>query len=291
VSGAGQPRAVVRIEGLVVEAGNRTLLRVPNLDIRSGERVALVGPNGAGKSTLLRVLAGFTPASQGRVAVLDLSFGPDVHPAPGAVDWRRLRAGVGQVMQGLHLVPRLTARENVVLGALARPGAIPTWRGWTRLYPVALRAEADAALDSLGLLARADSRADRLSGGERQKVGIARLLLQRPRLVLADEPTSALDPAATEQACRALCPAAASATLITVVHDVSLLPMLADRVIGLAAGRIEFDLSAHEVDANRLERLYAATGTAEGLAAPAAAAPCQRRPAAHVEPVFATLDP
>ncbi|MGB8149132.1 MAG: ATP-binding cassette domain-containing protein, partial [Azonexus sp.] len=94
------------------------------------------------------------------------------------------------------------------------------------------------------------------SGGERQKVAIARLLMQGPRLILADEPTAALDPAAAAEVCHLLRKAAAEATLITVVHNPSLLPLLADRVIGLRQGRIAFDLPIAAVDDEKLVNLY-----------------------------------
>ena len=242
----------VRITDLAVEAGGRVLLQVPQLQIAAGERVAIVGPNGAGKSTLLRVLGGFARPARGQVEVLGRRL-----TTLDRAGWRRLHCETGQLPQGLHLVPRLTARENALIGALARPG-LPAWRSWARCFPAALVAEADAALDALGLAAMRHLRADRLSGGERQKVGLARLQLQRPRLVLADEPTAALDPAATAQACAALRSSAAGATLLTVVHQPSLLPLLADRVIGLDAGRIVFDCPLAEVDAALLDALYAA---------------------------------
>jgi phosphonate transport system ATP-binding protein len=132
------------------------------------------------------------------------------------------------------------------------------WRSWLRLYPAQLACEADQALLALGLLEHADTRADRLSGGERQKVSIARLTLQRPQLILADEPTSALDPNATLEVCRALRSTAVDATLVSVVHDTALLPLLADRVIGLAGGQVIFDLSVEDASPERMRSLYAA---------------------------------
>jgi phosphonate transport system ATP-binding protein len=241
----------VEIDGLAVVRGGRTLLDVPHLTVREGERVAVVGANGAGKSTLLRVLGGFVPASAGRVCVLGRALGPAL-PARAL---RTLRAEIGQVMQGLHPVPRLTARENVLIGALAR---WPGWRSWARLPPPALCAEAEAALAELGLAALAEQRADRLSGGERQKLALARLRLQQPRLVLADEPTSALDPTAVEEACAALDRATRGATLLTVVHQPALLPRLAERVIGLREGRLVWDLPVALVDAEALAQVYRA---------------------------------
>lgn len=251
--------AAVQLRQVRVAAGAKALLQVRELVLVPGERVAVVGPNGAGKSTLLRVMAGTLRVRQGSVQVLGRAIGADAPAVLTRAGWRALRREVGVVMQGLHLVPRLTARENVLIGALARLQGVEAWCSWWRRYPCALVAEADAALGALGLLERAPVRADRLSGGERQKVGLARVALQRPRLLLADEPTSALDPSATAQVCTSLRSGAEAAgqTLVTVVHDLDLLPALATRVIGLAQGEIRWDLPLHAVDTAALRALYA----------------------------------
>jgi phosphonate transport system ATP-binding protein len=241
--------AVVHIENLHCEAGGRTTLVLPQLQVGAGERVAIVGPNGAGKSTLLRTLSGFAVAARGAVNVL----GRELAPRSGGAELRALRAEIGQVMQGLHLVQRLTARENVLIGALAR---LPGWRSWARVHRAEDVADAEAALDAVGLRAKAALRTDRLSGGERQKVAIARMLMQRPRLILADEPTASLDPNAAQEVCRLLLRAASGATLISVVHNPGLLPLLADRVIGLRQGRLVFDRPVAMVDEAMLEDLY-----------------------------------
>jgi len=255
---------MIHLERVCVQAGSRTLLRVPRLSIAAGERIAIVGPNGAGKSTFLRLLTGMAVAAQGRVRVLGQELGPEATAPLSRSQWRSLRRQVGVVMQGLHLVPRLSARENVLVGALARLQGADLWRSWCRLYPGPLLAKADAALSVLGMADRAHTRTDRLSGGERQKVGLARMQLQCASLVLADEPTSALDPVATAQVCEALLASTAGPqrTLVTVLHDLDLLPVLATRVLGMAHGRIRWDLPLHAVDPAVLQALYETTAGA-----------------------------
>ena len=256
MSGLREEVCVVRLERVIVTLSERIVLDIPDLTIAAGERVALVGPNGAGKSTLLRLLAGFVQPAAGQVQVLGRRFGPELGANLSRAQWRALRTEIGQVMQGLHLVPRLTARENVLIGALPRMRHVPAWRSWARLYTAELRAEADGALEHLGIAGLADVRADELSGGERQKVGIARLMLQRARLILADEPTAALDPSATDDACRLLLQAASGSTLVTVLHARDLVPRLASRVIGIADGRVALDMSVKQIEDGRLNDLY-----------------------------------
>ncbi len=242
----------VVIENLRCEAASgRVTLEIARLKIDAGERLAIVGPNGAGKSTLLRCLSGFAAPVAGRVQVLDRVV--DVRMA--GAELRRLRGDVAQVLQGLHLVQRLTVLENVLVGALGR---LHGWRSWARWHRAQDVAEALRAIEAVGLTAKADERTDRLSGGERQKVSIARMLMQRPRLILADEPTASLDPAAAREVCRLLQRGAAQATLVSVVHQPELLPLLADRVIGLRHGRLVFDQPLTGLDPAMLDALYSA---------------------------------
>jgi phosphonate transport system ATP-binding protein len=241
----------IELKDVLWSVHGRTVLEIDALKVRSGERIALVGPNGAGKSTLLRLLAGAIAPTHGSLSVLDRSPSRRLSGRERRV-WRR---EVGQVFQGLHLVSRLSALDNVRIGAL---GHLSGWRTWLRLYPYEITKQACEALQGVGLLGHKDTRADLLSGGERQKVAIARLLLQQPQLILADEPTAALDPAAAAEVCRLLVQAASGATLLTVVHNTSLLPLIADRVIGLRQGRVAFDLAVGDVDDRALLALYQA---------------------------------
>ena len=239
----------IELRGVRCTLGGRSVLDIDRLVVGEGERVAIVGHNGAGKSTLLRVLSGFTRPTAGQVSVLGVRLDTPLPPER----LRALRREAGQVLQGLHLVPRLSALENVLIGSLGR---VTGWRSWVRRYPAHEIERAHAALVEVGMLDKASMRTDALSGGERQKVAIARLLVQAPRLILADEPTAALDPAAAQEICRALGTATAGATLVSVVHNTALLPLLAERVIGLQQGRIVFDLPQAQLDDVQLAALY-----------------------------------
>lgn len=257
---------VVHLQGVQCVARGRLILDIPALALHAGERVAIVGHNGAGKSTLFRVLTGFMPPTHGQVQVLDHRL--DTPLPPRAL--RALRRDVGQVLQGLHLVGRLSALDNTLIGALSR---VSGWRSWARMYPPAEVQQALAALGSVGLSERAPARADQLSGGERQKVAIARLLVQQPRLILADEPTAALDPTASAEVCQLLAQAAGSATLVTIVHNLALLPLLADRVIGLQNGRVVLDGPVSTITPDQWADLYGSRAVRGEAASPLPPAP------------------
>lgn len=230
--------AVIEAGGLQVSVGSQVLLRDVGLRIAPGERVALVGHNGAGKSTLLKALAGFGHVSGGSLRVLDTELRHLRAPAT----LRRLRSRVAQVHQGLHLVARLSALDNVLIGGAARQTSAWTWM---RRWPDAERRAAQAALVRVGLGGSAHRRTDTLSGGERQKVAIARALHQGAPLMLADEPTASLDAEAADEVAGLLAAVAVErrATLVCVVHDLDLLPRLADRAIALRRGIVVADVA------------------------------------------------
>ena len=240
--------------GLVHPNGQRALQAV-SLAVAAGERVAIIGPSGAGKTSLLRVAASSLRPSEGRLETL------------GADPWqlsagglRQLRARIGVVHQAPPIPPRL----RVVTAVLA--GRLGTWPMWKALLSLAYPADIAGARDALQRLDLADrlfDRCDRLSGGQLQRVGIARVLYQRPALLLADEPVSALDPALADAAVGELIAhsAASGATLVASLHAVDLALKWFPRIVGMRGGEVTFDLPAAQVSRAMLHQLYATEGS------------------------------
>lgn len=234
--------AALRLRGLTKAYAGRTVLDGLDLDVRSGELLALLGPNGCGKSTTLRCVAGLEVPDAGSVEV--------------AAEQHGSGRPVAMVFQRVHLVPRRSVLDNVCAGGLGRLG----WRGLApALFPTALREEAMGCLDRVGLADRAHDRAGRLSGGQQQRVAVARALCQRAPVLLADEPVSALDPRAAEQVMSLLRDLARSEGLavVAVLHQPALAARHADRTVGLRDGHLLLDQPAGTVSAGDLDLLYA----------------------------------
>lgn len=240
--------------GLVHPNGQRALQRV-SLAVAGGERVAVIGPSGAGKTTLLRVIASSLRPTEGRVETLSVN---PWQATPRAL--RRLRARVGLIHQAPPIPPRLRVITAVLAGRL---GHWPTWKAIASLaYPADI-AGAHDALQQLDLADRLFDRCDRLSGGQLQRVGIARVLYQRPELLLADEPVSALDPALADAAVGQLIAYAetSGATLVASLHAVDLALKWFPRIVGMRFGEVTFDLPATQVSREMLHQLYATEGS------------------------------
>jgi phosphonate transport system ATP-binding protein len=254
-----------------VHEGGRVALDDVSFDVRRGERVAIIGPSGAGKTTLLQLLSTALRQSRGVLTLL----GEDPWTL-GAGSRRRLRRRIGLI----HQSPPLPPRQRVVTAVLA--GRLGAWSLTRALASLAYPADVEgarAALARVDLADRVYDRCDRLSGGQAQRVGIARVLYQQPELILADEPVSALDPALSNYTVSVLVEEARArnVTLVASLHAVDLALAHFPRIIGLRDGRVAFDLPTAAVDTERLEALYAQEGMlpvqGQALALPEARAP------------------
>ncbi|MCB1888784.1 MAG: ATP-binding cassette domain-containing protein [Rhodocyclaceae bacterium] len=244
----------VRLQGVsAVHANGFAALKGIDLSVRRGERVAVIGPSGAGKTTLLRVLGLSLAPASGHCEVL----GQQPWQV-GARALRRLRSGIGH----LHQAPPIPPRQRVVHAVLAgRLGQWSPWRGLASLLLPVDTAGAARELARLELEDRLFERCDRLSGGQLQRVALARVLYQRPELLLADEPVSAMDPALAELTVSLLADEARARdiALVASLHAVDLALRHFDRVVGVRDGGLAFDLPVAEVGSVELDALYAAT--------------------------------
>jgi phosphonate transport system ATP-binding protein len=225
-------------------------LKGVSLSVGSGEVLGLIGPSGAGKSTLIRCVNRLVQPSAGRVELDGRDLG-----ALGSSDLRPVRRQIGMIFQEYALVERLTVMENLLSGRLGYTGF---WASWFRRFEAQDIEQAYALLERVGLDGMENKRADALSGGQRQRVGIARALMQSPKLLLVDEPTASLDPKTSRQIMRLileLCQERGLAAIVN-IHDVVLATEFLPRIVGLRAGSVVFDGPATQVDRDVLTRIY-----------------------------------
>jgi phosphonate transport system ATP-binding protein len=223
-----------------------------NLQIGQGEFVGVIGLSGAGKSTLLRCINRLIDATSGEIFVPRSLMGFTVNGATVDVlklapqELRLLRRKIGMIFQQFNIVRRLSVIENVLSGGL---GYQPALRSTLRIFSEVERRQALTNLKRVGLLAHAYKRADELSGGEQQRVAIARTLMQQPAIILADEPVASLDPTLARvvlEILKRVCREDGITALVS-LHTLELTRAYADRVVGLKQGQLFCDCAAKDL--------------------------------------------
>jgi cell division transport system ATP-binding protein len=216
---------IIQMRGVVCRRGKGEALSEVSLEVMPGELVFVTGPSGAGKSTLLGIIHGDLRVSAGEVKVA----GRNLHRRRW-LDLPRVRREVGMIYQELRLLPRLTALENVVFAVRATE---------VRLHPSEAARRALGRLEAVGMADKRDCYAYQLSGGEQQRLAIARAIAVRPRILLADEPTKNLDRRNVAQVITLLTRIARSGTTVLVAtHDQGFMRRKAAQTVQLERGRL-----------------------------------------------------
>jgi phosphonate transport system ATP-binding protein len=228
----------------------KPVLKGISLELGAREVVAIIGPSGTGKSTLIRCINRLVQPTAGEIWFQ----GQDL-VALSRKDLREARRQIGMVFQEYNLVERLTVMENVLSGRL---GYMSAWAAWLRRYRQGDIDLAFTLLEQVGLSGFEHQRADSLSGGQRQRVGIARAVMQHPKLLLADEPTSSLDPKTSVEVMQILVEMGERLQIPIVInmHDVALAQKFASRIIGMSGGAVVYDGSPSGLNTQILQSIY-----------------------------------
>ncbi|MBU3189655.1 phosphonate ABC transporter ATP-binding protein [Clostridium bowmanii] len=231
------------------KGGTKALTDV-SFSVNEGEFVSIIGPSGAGKSTLLRCINRMIDASQGEVNFNGVSV-----RSLNKKDLRKHRTKIGMIFQHYNLVNRLSVFQNILHGRL---GYKSTLAGVFGRYDEEEKNQAVELINKLGLQEEAYKRCDQLSGGQKQRVGIARALIQKPKMVLCDEPISSLDPSAAKIIMDHLknINKEMGITCIFNLHQVDVAQKYSDRIIGVNAGRVIFNGTPDELTKDKIHEIY-----------------------------------
>jgi phosphonate transport system ATP-binding protein len=221
-----------------------------SFSVDEGEFVSIIGPSGSGKSTILRCINRLVDETQGTI-VFD---GQDITQADKK-EIRQIRKKTGMIFQHYNLVDRLSVIENVLHGRLGHKSTVA---GAIGHYTEREKENAFQILAKLGLTEQAYKRCDELSGGQKQRVGIARSLMQEPRLILCDEPIASLDPSASKiiMDYLTLINSTMNITCICNLHQVDVALKYAKRIIGITSGRIVYDGSPNQLTKAKIYEIY-----------------------------------
>ena len=235
--------------------GGVAALKGLDLAVVRGEFLSIIGLSGAGKSTLLRCINRLIEPTEGRINyVTDDGRQIDVLRLSGS-DLTTYRSHIGMIFQQFNLIPRLTVIKNVLSGSLGRKSLLDAV---THNFSNEDREFALTCLERVGIQDKAYVRADQLSGGQMQRTGIARALMQNPEMILADEPVSSLDPATSMvilNHLREICHHD-GITIVCNLHDLGLAKKFSDRIVGLVDGKIIYDGPPERVDEDTYEIVY-----------------------------------
>jgi phosphonate transport system ATP-binding protein len=242
---------MLEVKNLQVVYGNgNEALKSVSLKAERGEIIAVIGRSGAGKSTLLRCINGLQNATSGEVILDNENI-----TGMGQQQLRLARRKIGFIWQEYNLIDRLPVMTNVLTGRLGYTPGIGNLLGY---FDRSHREIALKSLERVNMLHRADFRADRLSGGEKQRVSIARAIAQEPKILLADEPVASLDPELSIQVMSDLSRVAREMGVLTLIniHQVELAKEFADRLIGIAQGKVVFDGAPDQLNQSILDHIY-----------------------------------
>lgn len=228
--------------------GTQALTNV-SFDVADGEFMVVIGLSGSGKSTLLRCINRLIEPTEGKI----IWDGVDITTASPA-ELRQIRRKIGMVFQQFNLVKRSSVLTNVLAGRL---GYVNPWASLIGIWPQEEKDRALQALARVGIAEKAHNRADSLSGGQQQRVGIARALMQDPKLILADEPVASLDPVLSHSILQYLEQLNKEGiTVICSLHFLDLVHRYATRVVALKDGTKVFEGSAEEIDRAKFKEIY-----------------------------------
>ncbi len=240
-------KIVIEAAGLKKKFDRKEILDGVSFSVREGETVALIGSSGAGKTTIFNLLTGTIAADEGIVKL----YGKDIM----SYDNRSRAHVIGLMRQQFDLVEQLSVLNNVLAGNLSRWSF---FKSLCSLIHPADRTQAEKVLERVGLADKVYERTADLSGGEQQRVALARLLIQAPDILLADEPIASLDPALADSVLSMLVNLTREdhITLVCTLHSVDYAMKYFKRVIGLKDGRVWMDKPPHEITESELETLY-----------------------------------
>jgi len=251
----GMPRfnglsACVEAEALSLGYGRRVVLDNLSLKIHSQEFIGIIGPSGVGKSTLLMALNGTVQIFTGKLKVLGVDL---VTVGTGLL--KQLRARIGVIYQGFNLVKRSSVLDNVAAGMLRE---IVSFAAALKYYTKAQYERLYEYLTIVGLEEEALKRCDQLSGGQMQRVAIARTLAQHPEMILADEPISSLDPVSAQTVMDTLqhINRRYGITVIANLHQLDYGRKYCSRIIGINGGKIVYDGSPADLDGDLVDLIY-----------------------------------